>query len=187
MVSWLEPLSVLGIYLARMAELRTKRDTIAGPVKETATFKRFMMVGTLMLVGGLVEFFLRRSDWNLGAFALGWACGVVSFAIRRSAIAALGKFWSLHVEIREKHEFVRGGPFRWMRHPTYFSMILELLAAALLLQAPATLAVVTMLFVPALVERVRLEEAALVEKFGDAYRAYQRCIPAVIPWKGPQA
>ncbi|NDJ15643.1 MAG: hypothetical protein EBY17_31475, partial [Acidobacteriia bacterium] len=47
----------------------------------------------------------------------------------------------LHVEIRETHQFVRTGPFRWMRHPTYFSMILELLSAAFILQAPATLMV----------------------------------------------
>jgi protein-S-isoprenylcysteine O-methyltransferase Ste14 len=66
-------------------------------------------------------------------------------------------------------------------------MILELLAAALILQAPVALAVVALLFVAALVERVRLEESALVEKFGEAYRAYQRSTPAVIPWKGPRA
>jgi protein-S-isoprenylcysteine O-methyltransferase len=185
MADWLEPLSVLGIYAARMVELRTKRDTIPGPVRETRTLKWFVAVGTLMLVGGLAEFFLRRPAWNLGMFAAGWVCGLGSFAIRRSAIAALGKFWSLHVEIRETHEFVRGGPFRWMRHPTYFSMTLELLALALILQAGWTALVVAALFVPALRARVRLEEAALVEKFGDAYRAYQRSTPAVIPWKGP--
>ena len=117
---------------------------------------------------------------------LGWTCGLASFGIRRSAIAALGKFWSLHVEIRETHEFVRSGPFRWMRHPTYFSMMLELLALALILQAGWTALLVAVLFVPALLARVRLEEAALVEKFGEAYRAYQRSTPAVIPWKGPQ-
>lgn len=187
MAGWLEPVSVLGIYLARMVELRTKRDTVPGPVRETGTLKRFVLVGTLMFVGGWVEFFLRQPGWNMVTFALGWACGLGSFAIRRSAIAALGRFWSLHVEIRETHEFVRSGPFRWMRHPTYFSMILELSSAALILQAPATFAVVALLFVPALVERVRLEEAALVEKFGDVYRAYQSTTPAVIPWKGPQA
>jgi protein-S-isoprenylcysteine O-methyltransferase len=177
----------LGIYFARMVELRTKRDTIAGEVRETRTLTWFVATGTLMLVGALVEFFWRQPDWNTTTFALGWACGLASFGIRRRAIAALGKFWSLHVEIRETHQFVRTGPFRWMRHPTYFSMILELLAAALILQAPVTLVVVTLLFVPAMLERVRLEESALMEKFGDAYRAYQRSTPAVIPWKGPQA
>ncbi len=185
MASWLAVVSVLGIYLARMVELRAKRDTIPGPVRETRTLRMFVVVGTLMLVGSTTEFLWRKPEWSTMTFVLGWACALASIGIRRSAIAALGKFWSLHVEIRDSHEFVRGGPFRWMRHPTYFSMILELLSAALILQAPVTLAAVSLLFVPALVERVRLEETALVEKFGDAYRAYQRSTPAVIPWKGP--
>ena len=186
MASWLPVLSVLGIYLARIVELRAKRDTIPGQVRETRTLTWFVVTGTLMLVGALGEFLWRKPEWNTMTFVLGWSCGLVSFGIRRSAIAALGKFWSLHVEIRDSHVFVRGGPFRWMRHPTYFSMILELLSAAFILQAPVALAVVTLFFVPALVERVRIEETALVEKFGEAYRAYQQSTPAVIPWKGPQ-
>lgn len=187
MSNWLAVCSVLGIYLARMAELRAKRDTLPGHVHETRTLTWFVATGTLMLVGSLIEFCWRKPEWRPMAFALGWACAFASIVIRRSAIAALGKFWSLHVEIRETHQFVRTGPFRWMRHPTYFSMILELLAAALLLQAPATLAVVLLAFIPALAARVRLEETALLEKFGEAYRAYQGSTPAIIPWKGPQA
>ena len=61
---------------------------------------------------------------------------VFSFWLRARAIAALGRFWSLHVEIRENHEFVKTGPFRWMRHPVYFSMILELASICLILHAP---------------------------------------------------
>ncbi len=185
MAFWLAVCSVLGIYLARMVELRAKRETIPGQVRETRTLTWFVLTGTLMLVGALGEFLWRRPEWNTVTFVLGWACGLASFGIRRSAIAALGKFWSLHVEIRETHEFVRSGPFRWMRHPTYFSMTLELLALALILPAGWTALVVTLLFIPALHARVRLEETALVEKFGDAYRAYQRSTPAIFPWKGP--
>jgi protein-S-isoprenylcysteine O-methyltransferase Ste14 len=187
MAIWLPILSMLGIYLARMVELRAKRDTLPGQVRETRTLTWFVLTGTLMLLGSLGEFLWRRPEWDTVTFGLGWACGLASFGIRRNAIAALGKFWSLHVEIRETHEFVRGGPFRWMRHPTYFSMILELLSAAFILQAPITLIVVMLLFVPALIARVRLEEAALVEKFGEPYRAYQQSTPAVIPWKGPHS
>lgn len=185
MATWLAVVSVLGIYLARMVELRAKRDTIPGPVRETRTLQMFVAVGTLMLFGATTEFFWRKPEWNTMTFVLGWVCALASIGIRRSAIAALGKFWSLHVEIRDSHEFVRSGPFRWMRHPTYFSMILELVALAFILQATWTALLVTFLFVPALRARVRIEEAALIEKFGDAYRSYQRTTPAVFPWKGP--
>ena len=64
------------------------------------------------------------------------------FRLRWAAIAALGKFWSLHVEMRENHEFVQSGPFRFMRHPTYFSMILETAALGLICSAWWMLAVI---------------------------------------------
>lgn len=179
--------SVVLIYAARLRELNTKRDTIAGPVRETRTLRLFVFCGTLMLALGLAEFFWRKPAWNWAVFGLGWLCALGSFWLRRRAIAALGKFWSLHVEIRESHEFVRSGPFRWVRHPTYFSMILELLSAAFILQAPLALAVAGVFFIPVMIARVRLEEQALIEKFGDAYREYQRTTPAVFPWKFPAA
>ena len=118
---------------------------------------------------------------------LGWLCALGSFYIRRQAIAALGRFWSLHVEIRQHHQLVQIGPFRWLRHPTYFSMILELLSGALMFNARYSLLIVPLLFIPALLLRLRLEEAALIEKFGDAYRAYQKSTPAIIPYKWPLA
>ena len=179
--------SVVAIYAARMVELKAKRDTIRGPVRETLTLRLFMLTGTLMLAGSIGEFFLRGLVLNWWTFVLGWLCSLASFAIRRRAIAALGKFWSLHVEIRENHQFVRSGPFRWMRHPTYFSMILELLGLGLIMNAFYSLLVVAVCFVSALALRLRLEEAALVEKFGEAYREYQRTTPTLFPYKFPRS
>lgn len=182
---WLPIASVLAVYLVRMVELKKKRDTIAGPVKENLTLRLFMLAGTLMIVGSITEFLLRHSSLFWPTFIAGWICALLSFAIRRRAIAALGKFWSLHVEIRENHQFVRTGPFRWVRHPTYFSMILELVCAGLILNAYISLIVALLIFIPALLLRLKLEESALVEKFGPTYQAYQRETPAIFPYKWP--
>src|SRR5205814_507751 len=105
----------------------------------------------------------------------------ISFWLRRRAIAALGRFWSLHVEIRENHEFVQTGPFRWMRHPAYLSMILELVSLCLVLNAPASMLIILFLFAPLLIVRIRIEEAALVQKFGNAYSEYQKTTAALFP------
>src|SRR2546426_1936029 len=188
MKSWdivLPVASVIAIYGARMAELQAKRDTVPGSVREMLTFRLFMFAGTLMLVGSIAEFLRRGLALQWWTFAVGWVFSLASFAIRRRAIAALGKFWSLHVEIRENHQFVRSGPFRWVRHPTYFSMILELLSVGLIMNALYSLLIIPFGFVPVLVWRLKLEEAALVEKFGEAYRGYQRTRPAWIPYKWP--
>lgn len=175
--------SVLAIYLVRLKELGTKRDVIAGKIRENLTLRLFLVAGSVIFFASMAEYwFLRRViSWPL--FTLGWVCGIASFAIRRRAIAALGRFWSLHVEIRENHEFVRSGPFRFVRHPAYFSMVLELLALALICNALFTLVLIPLLFVPVLIMRIRLEEAALVEKFGPAYQEYQRTTPALFPLK----
>lgn len=174
----------LMLYAARFAELGTRRATTAGVVLETGTLRWFIGVGLLLLGLGVAEMGWRGarvSWWGLG---LGWAVGLTSFVVRRRAIAALGRFWSLHVEIRAEHEFVRTGPFRWVRHPAYFSMILELLAIGLILGAPLALLVAYALLAPVLRRRIRLEEEALRLKFGPAYEAYLRQVPALIPYKG---
>ena len=176
-------ISVVAIYIARLIELGTKRELIAGQIRENLTLRLFLLAGTVIFAGAIAEYLGLRPGLRWGPFSAGWVCAVASFAIRRQAIAALGKFWSLHVEIRDNHEFVQSGPFRWVRHPAYFSMILELLALALICNAFFTLLLIPLLFVPVLILRIRIEEVALVEKFGDAYRTFQRTKPALIPWK----
>lgn len=173
--------SVAVIYLARMAEVFTKRDTVPGKKFESVTFRLFMLCGILMVVGGIAEFLMRGLMLWWPTFVIGLACSVASFAIRRAAIRALGKFWSLHVEMREGHEFVSSGPFAYARHPVYFSMILELLGIGLVVNAWITLAVVFAIFVPTLIARVRIEERALLEKFGDAYGKYMQTTSAIMP------
>ena len=179
-------LAVLIIYIARMIELGTRRNVIAGPVREKLSFQLFWLVGTLIWGGAVVEYFVRGNRLDWAWFIPGALCGIASFVLRRRAIAALGKFWSLHVEIREQHQFVQSGPFRWVRHPTYFSMLLELLAVALILKAGIVLCLVPLFYLPTLAFRLRLEEAALVEKFGPAYQEYMRTTPAFLPYKWPR-
>ncbi|MEO6785572.1 MAG: isoprenylcysteine carboxylmethyltransferase family protein [Chthoniobacteraceae bacterium] len=173
--------AVAAVYLARMSEVFTKRDVVAGRKRESVTFRLFMLCGILSVGGGITEFVLRHSVIWWPAFAAGVVCSLASFAIRRAAIRALGKFWSLHVEMREGHEFVNSGPFAYARHPVYFSMILELLGICLLVNAWITLAVVFAIFTPTMIARVRIEERALLEKFGDAYAKYMKSTPAIIP------
>jgi len=175
------------VYIVRISEVRTKRETVQGKVRENLTLQLFILIGSVMTIGSIAEYILRGGGFAWWAFILGLICAVASFKLRWAAIEALGKFWSLHVEIRENHEFVQSGPFRVVRHPVYFSMVLELAATGLLCSAWWMLLVIPIFFIPALIMRLRLEEPALVEKFGDLYRDYQRRVPMLIPYKWPAA
>ena len=174
---------------ARIVEMKRKRDVVSGKVQENFTFRLFVVVGAIMTAGSIAEYvlcggiFSPRFSWI--ALAAGIVSSIVSFKLRWAAIAALGKFWSLHVEIRENHEFVQSGPFRFVRHPTYFSMILENASFPLFCSAWYMLILIPIAYIPALFLRLRLEEPALVNQFGDTYRDYQRRVPMLIPYKWP--
>lgn len=175
------------IYLVRMFEIFAKRNTIAGKISENLTLRLFMIIGTVMTFGSVIEYFIRGVGPSWIPVIAGVVCAIISFKLRWAAIAALGKFWSLHVEIRENHEFVQSGPFRFVRHPTYFSMILELLSFCLILGAWWMSLLIPFALIPALMLRLRIEEKALVEKFGETYIDFQRRVPMLIPIKWPGA
>jgi protein-S-isoprenylcysteine O-methyltransferase Ste14 len=181
-------LATLLVFAERMREVFTKRQVVPGKTQEKATFNLFMICGLLIVAGGITEFYLCHSALYWPTFVAGAVLSIASFWLRRAAIRALGRFWSLHVEMREGHEFVRSGPFAYARHPVYLSMVFELLGIGLLLNAWLTTIAVFALFIPTVVARIRIEESALLAQFGDAYRDYMREVPAILPrWGGHQS
>ena len=66
--------SVLLIYLARMVEVGTKRETVPGPVRERLTLRLFIAAGTLMVAGAILESFVNRRSLNVWTFGGGWVC-----------------------------------------------------------------------------------------------------------------
>ena len=84
---------------------------------------------------------------------------------------------------------VTSGPYRWVRHPMY-SAALILIVATSLLTSNAIVATGGVVMFALLAARSRVEERRLVEKFGDAYRDYQRTtgrfVPRVMPPRGVQ-
>jgi methanethiol S-methyltransferase len=74
--------------------------------------------------------------------------------------------------------FVIAGPYRWVRHPLYFSVLVlvwtnpDLTTDRLLFN---------LLWTAWIIVGTWLEERDLVRDFGDAYRVYQRCVPMLWP------
>ncbi len=118
------------------------------------------------------EFFLTTRSINL-AFSL---LGAISFAVgallRRRSIADLGKNWSLYNEIKEGQELIVGGIYRYLKHPYYLAVILELSGVCLVANAFYSLIFVFLVQAPLLLIRTALEEKMLIGYFGSAYRKH---------------
>jgi len=97
-----------------------------------------------------------------GRFAPLW---VVLFAaaqgLRAASMRALGESWTTRVIVLDGAPLVRHGPYRFLRHPNYLAVVIELLAAPLMLGAWRTALVFSLANLLALRVRIRCEERAL--------------------------
>lgn len=176
------PIIVAGIlYLTRIREFLIKRDTIKGPVKEKASFVLLFVGGTLTTIAAMVEYLLLDRPPSLILVIIGAIVTLSSFAYRNWAIRTLGRFWSVHVEIRENHTLIDTGPFRRVRHPVYAAAIGELVGIVLILQAYYASLIILLIVVPSIVFRIRIEEKALIHKFGAQYIDYKNRAGALTP------
>ena len=95
--------------------------------------------------------------------------------------ADLGTNWSITLQIRERHQLVTSGIYRWARHPMYLALLTFAIGQALALPnwlaGPAYL--VAMLLLVGL--RLGPEERMMREEFGADYDAYAASIKRLIP------
>jgi protein-S-isoprenylcysteine O-methyltransferase Ste14 len=94
----------------------------------------------------------------------------------------LGEYWSISLELRERHALVQTGAYRLIRHPMYTSFLLLGLSQLMLL--PNWLAGMSGLLGAAafLLFRMRREEHMMIQAIGNEYRAYMTKTKRLIPW-----
>lgn len=78
--------------------------------------------------------------------------------------------------------FVVLGPYRWVRHPLYFAILVLIWSNP---DLTADRLLFNILWSAWICVGARLEEADLVRDFGGAYEDYVRKVPILIPWRGP--
>jgi protein-S-isoprenylcysteine O-methyltransferase Ste14 len=95
---------------------------------------------------------------------------------------ALGRNWSVSLDVREGHQLVTDGIYRKVRHPMYSAFWLWAVAQAVLL--PNWVAGFSGIvgFGILFFGRVTREERMMLETFGDGYREYMTRTYRVIPW-----
>jgi protein-S-isoprenylcysteine O-methyltransferase Ste14 len=116
--------------------------------------------------------------WLLGISLLLLAAGLV---IRWTAILTLGSFFNTRVAIRQDHRLIRTGFYRRVRHPSYSGLLLVFLGLGLSLGNWLSVAVIVVPFFAALLYRIRVEEASLVEALGQDYVEYCKTTKRLLP------
>ncbi|MGH8838366.1 MAG: isoprenylcysteine carboxyl methyltransferase family protein [Jiangellaceae bacterium] len=96
--------------------------------------------------------------------SLGWpmlALVVASQALRWWCVATLGHQWNTRVIVVPGLPLVSAGPYRWLRHPNYVAVVVEVVALPLVHTAWVTALVFTLANAAVLAVRIPVEERAL--------------------------
>ncbi|HET7678920.1 MAG TPA: isoprenylcysteine carboxylmethyltransferase family protein [Xanthobacteraceae bacterium] len=111
-----------------------------------------------------------HSAWLLGLWWFGHARPVDPLLLgvfillqagRLWVIASLGRRWTTRIIVPPGAPLVASGPYRWLKHPNYLIVALEVAVVPLALGLPVFAAVFTLLNACILYLRIRAENAAL--------------------------
>lgn len=179
---------VVGWYILRYPfERRVKRVRVsvdqkkrADRIRLTVSLAGLGVIPAIYALTGLPSF--AGYQPNMLLFALGIVAAAAALLMFRLTHKALGRMWSVSLQLKEDHRLVTTGIYGHLRHPMYTAFWLMALAQALLLPNwVAGLAGLTgfgFLFF----SRIGPEERLMEEAFGEEYRAYKARTKRIIPF-----
>lgn len=176
---------VLAVGSVRLLELNMSRRRQAVLVARGARPVREPYFGAMValhigtLLGCLIEAWMRASPPGLGLSAMMLGLVLGANLLRWWVIATLGPHWNVQIMASLPLGVVTEGPFRWVRHPNYAAVFIELLALPLVHGAWISALGCGAMHAWVLYHRIRCEEAMLMRD--DEYRARMSHKPRFIP------
>jgi protein-S-isoprenylcysteine O-methyltransferase Ste14 len=173
---------------APIEKVRRQNKIVADQVSRQ---ERLLLI--LLLVGmGLLPLLYAVTPWlNFANYQLPAWAGWLGLVFLTGALLVfwkahqdLGRNWSPSLQIREGHELITNGLYRYIRHPMYASQMLWIIAQPLLLQNWIAGVLGALVFLPLYFTRVNTEEQMMLQEFGEPYRAYLARTGRVLPRLG---
>ena len=173
-VSWL---------VAALWSGRTERRVAMG---EAVLYRAPVLAGAVLLFHRISARLGARPLWHVGvggAYALA-LFAIAGFLFTWWARLHIGRLWSSAVTRKEGHYVVDTGPYALVRHPIYTGLIAATFCTAVV-EATVPALAGFVLIAAGLWVKARIEERFLAAELGaDAYGAYRRRVPMLIPF-GP--
>jgi len=160
-------LLIAGVAAQRLAELRLARRhqqalLARGGIEVAPGHYRVMvLLHAAFLTACPLEVWLLRRPFRPALGAAMAALLAAAQALRYWAIAALGERWTTRIVCLPGAPLVTAGPYRFLRHPNYLAVVVEMAALPLLHGAWLTAAVFSAANALVLRVRIRQEEWAL--------------------------
>jgi protein-S-isoprenylcysteine O-methyltransferase Ste14 len=183
------PARLAGVALALLIMLSTAFSGCSGfrrRGRTTSAHRRTVppIFVVILLMAWLPPYCDRRDLWTLDGDVTrysGLAIYALGGALRVLPMFVLGRRFSTLLAIQEDHRLETRGLYGIIRHPSYLGGCLMLVGWALLFRSGAGVLLMVP-FVLAIAYRIQVEEATLLEEFGDEYRMYQTRTWRLVPF-----
>lgn len=177
-------LVLLGLFLGVEVVLLLQRRSQEGRAPEDRGFRSRALV--IFLVTNLVAIICLRlfpaavfGTYFTSCVGLAFLGG--GLLLRWWAVIHLGRFFTPDVVITADHRVVDSGPYKLIRHPSYSGVLLIIAGVALCFGNLVSAAALVVPNVALLIQRMRVEEAALSRGLGETYRVYMARTKRLIP------
>lgn len=112
------------------------------------------------------------------------ACFMVVFGLglRWWAVQKLAARFTVKVSIIQEHQLEKTGPFLFLRHPSYSALLIYHLGLGLLMQNVLCCLILIILPLIVILIRIKVEEALLLDYFGEEYKTYSSQSWRLLPW-----
>ena len=176
---------LLSVAALRLFELRVSRRHQEQMIARGATkvnnpkFRWVVLTHTFVLLGSAMEVvFLRRPFFPLLAGVM-LALFLASNLVRLWVVRTMGQFWNVQVMDSTSLGVVTSGPFRFVRHPNYAAIFVEMFSLPLIHTAWITAVVGTLAYAASISQRIAVEEKVLFTN--PDYRAAMGGKPRFLP------
>ncbi|MDB5034218.1 MAG: isoprenylcysteine carboxyl methyltransferase [Chlorobi bacterium] len=169
LIKW-SPLDLLIpiVIIQRIAELRLAKRNERALLKEGAVeaganhYGAIVALHTLWFIGMIAEIVVLSRPIN-PFWPVLLLIVILAQWLRYSAIRSLGRFWNTKILVLPGARVVARGPYRFLKHPNYIAVMIELLVLPLIFSCYVTAITASILNVAILMIRIRAEEKALRE------------------------
>ncbi|MGH3090206.1 MAG: isoprenylcysteine carboxyl methyltransferase family protein [Rubrobacteraceae bacterium] len=151
------------LFELRLSRRNERRLRSRGAVERGRGHYPFMVaLHSLWFVSILVEGLLRGPEFP-AAWPLFLALFLIVQPLRYWAIFSLGERWNTKILVMPGERLVKRGPYRYLRHPNYVVVVVEIFSFPLVFGAWITALVFSILNAALLFIRIREEDRALSE------------------------
>jgi methyltransferase len=160
---------VAAIAIQRLWELRVSRRHVRalrarGAIEVGGGHYPWMVLLHIgFLLSCLAEVWLLERPWRPALAVVAVSILAAALALRWWTLGTLGERWTTRVLVVPGEELVSDGPYRWLRHPNYLVVALEILSIPLVHGAWLTAIIFSAANGVLLRERLRVENGALEE------------------------